>query len=73
MNEDLLIHATERHMVGFADYRAVYGTLEPVKGLSRPEAASRTWSRILRGWCPILMGALSIVYLPVGMWPRRDR
>ena len=68
-HSDLLITAVERHTVGFVDPRAAFGTtLEPMKGLPRPEAASWTWERILRGWCPVLMGARSIVYLPIGLW-----
>jgi hypothetical protein len=54
---------TERIAHSWTDPRAVFGTVDPPR-LPRDEAAVRAWEKLLRGWCPGLMDARSIVFMP---------
>lgn len=61
---EINIHATERYIGGrpSCDPRAIRGTLP---GLPRSKVEDRMamWSAVLRGWCPVLLGASSLIRL----------
>jgi hypothetical protein len=62
-----MITATERFTIGPSDPRAVFGTTDesPPVPDTRAQRAYKMWHLLLeRGFCPGLMDARSIVFMP---------
>lgn len=77
----MLVHATERHGVGYADPRAVYGTTEAdrlspmsaealraFQGRQRVERRFEAWSHVVRGWDMTIRPDERLSILPVNLY-----
>ena len=64
----LIVHSTERHVFAYVDPRAAFGSMpvfDPVelaKLPALPDERAELWSKVLRGWCPVLLGASRLLW-----------